>query len=132
MQNINVLVGDQSFLDFKFYAADPDITNIFSFEIVDGSLEEFHAKEQTVILSSSMAIKYFGTNQSSGKHIKIYTLGDTLLFTVAAVYKDYPQNSHEEFQSFIKFDSSSIQTLSFNPKEAGIYVKLLQGSKADV
>ena len=131
MQNVNVLVGDQSFLDFKFYAADPNITNIFSFEIVDGSLEEFHAKEQTVILSSFIANKYFGTNQSSGKHIKIYTLGDTLLFTVAAVYKDYPQNSHEEFQSFIKFDSSSIQTLSFNPNEAGIYVKLLQGSKAN-
>ncbi len=132
MQNINVLAGDQTFLDFKFYAADPDITNIFSFEIVDGSLEAFHVKEQAAILSSTMAIKYFGTNQSSGKQIKIYTLGDTLSFTVTAVYRDYPQNSHEEFQGFIKFDSSSIQTLSFNPKETGIYVKLLRGSKADV
>ena len=132
MQNVNVLVGDQSFLDFKFYAADPEITNIFSFEIVDGSLEEFHAKEQSVMLSTSMAIRYFRTSKSKGKQIKIYTLGDTLLYTVAAVYKDYPQNSHEEFQSFIKFDSSSIQTLKFNPKEAGIYVKLLRGSKADL
>ena len=131
MQNVNVLIGDQSFLDFKFYAADSDITNIFSFEIVDGSLEEFHRNGQIAMLSSSMAIKYFGTSQASGKQIKIYTLGDTLLFTVAAVYKDYPQNSHEEFQSFIKFDSVSIQTLRFDPKEAGIYVKLLRGSKVD-
>ena len=44
MQNVNVLVSGQSFLDFKFYAADPDITNIFSFEILDGSLEEFHVE----------------------------------------------------------------------------------------
>jgi putative ABC transport system permease protein len=129
MRNVNVLAGNLSFDDFNFYVADPEITDIFSFELLDGSVDEFHGKERTVMLSSSRARKFFGTNQSKGKKLKIFTLGDSLLFTVAAVYKDFPQNSHEEFNSFIRFDSSSIRSLSFNPNEVGIYVKLLQGSE---
>lgn len=99
---------------------------------MNGSLKEFQEKERTVILSSSVSNKYFGTNQSQGKKIQISTLGDTLLFTVAAVYKDYPQNSHEEFNSFIRFDSSSLKSLNYNPRNAGIYGKLLGGSKSSV
>ena len=74
------------FSSSSFMPPIPD-NKFFSFEIVDGSLEDSRAKEQTLLLSSSMAIKDFGTNQSRGKEIKIYTLGDTLLFTIAAVYK---------------------------------------------
>src|SRR5579859_122157 len=130
MDRVNVFAGDHLFGDSKFYAADPDISNIFSFDILEGSLKEFNEKERTVILSSTLANTYFGTNQSTGKKLNIYTLGDTISFTVAAVYKDYPQNSHEEFNSFVRFDSSSIQSLNFNPKEAGIYTKLLRGDKS--
>lgn len=130
LDKVNVLVGDQLFNDSKLYAADPDVSDIFSFEILDGSLKEFRETERTVILSSSEAIKYFKTNQSAGRKLKIHTLGDTILFTVAAVYRDFPQNSHEEFNSFIRFDSSFIQSLHFNPKDAGIYGKLVQGNKA--
>lgn len=105
LDKISVLVDGQSFTDSKLYAANPDINNIFSFEVLDGSLEKFSDTERAIILSSSDAIKYFATNQSAGKKLKIFTLGDTLLFTVAAVYKDYPGNSHEEFNAFIRFDS---------------------------
>jgi putative ABC transport system permease protein len=132
LDKVDVLAGDQLFNDSKFYAADPDISNIFSFDILNGSLKEFQEKERTVILSSSVSNKYFGTNQSQGKKILISTLGDKLLFTVAAVYKDYPQNSHEEFNSFIRFDSSSLKSLNYNPRNAGIYGKLLGGSKSFV
>ncbi len=132
LDKVNVLAGGQFFNDCKLYAADPDISNIFSFDIVSGSLKEFQEKERSVILSSSLSNRYFGTNQSQGKKIQISTLGDTLLFTVAAVYKDYPQNSHEEFNSFIRFDSSSLKSLNYNPRNAGIYGKLLGGSKSSV
>lgn len=132
LDKVDVLAGDQLFSDSKLYAADPYISNIFSFDILNGSLKEFQEKERTVILSSSVSNKYFGTNQSQGKKIQISTLGDTLLFTVAAVYKDYPQNSHEEFSSFIRFDSSSLKSLKFNPRNAGVYGRLLGGNKSSI
>jgi hypothetical protein len=84
LDKVNVLAGDQFFNVSKLYAVDPDIRKIFSFDILNGSLKEFQEKERTVILSSSVSNKYFGTNQSQGKKIRISTLGDTLLFTVAA------------------------------------------------
>jgi putative ABC transport system permease protein len=130
MNKVNILAGNQFFNDSKFYAADPDVSNIFSFEILQGSLKEFHEKERTVILSSTTANNYFGTSQPIGKKLKIYTLRDTILFSVAAVYRDFPQNSHEEFNSFMRFDSSSIQALNFNPGETGIYGKLFCGNKS--
>ena len=132
LDKVNVLAGDQFFNDCKLYAVDPDISNIFSFDILNGSLKEFQEKERTVILSSSVSNKYFGTNQSQGKKIQLSTLGDTLLFTVAAVYKDYPHNSHEEFNTFIRFDSSSLKSLNFNHRNAGIYGKMLGGNQYSV
>lgn len=132
LDKINVITNDQRFSDSKLYAADPDITNIFSFELLDGSLNAFHDNDRAIMLSSSTANKYFGTTQSQGKQVKIYTFSDTLLFTVAAVYKDYPQNSHEEFNSFVRFDSSAMRALHFNPQDAGMYTKLLRSDKSTI
>lgn len=130
MDEVSILVGKQIFQGQKIYAADPEITTIFSFDILHGSLNEFHGSEHTVILASSAALKYFGTIEAAGRKLKIYTLGDTLLFSVAAVYKDYPQNSHGEFKSFIRFDTLSLQSLKFNPDDAGVYGKVLHDNKA--
>ncbi len=126
LDKVTVQAGDHFFSDAKLYAADPEISTIFSFEILDGSLQAFREKERTVILSESASNKYFGTHQSQGKKIRLTTLGDTLPFTVAAVYKDFPANSHEEFTSFIRFDSASLTSLHFNPQHTGIYGKHLK------
>ena len=125
MDELTMLVQHTILHNQKFYAADPEITGILSFEILDGSLEEFKLKQQTLLLSSSASKRYFGTDRAAGKKLKIHTLGDTLLFSVAAVYKDYPKNSHEEFSCFIRYDTASIQSLKFNHRETGVYVKVL-------
>ncbi len=124
---VNVLTSGRHFDDTKFYAADPEITSIFSFEIVSGSLKEFDSLNRGVILSESEAFKYFNTKKAVGEKLSLFTFSDTVFFDVVAVYKDYPQNSHEEFNSFIKFDSIAIQALNFNPKDAGIYSKVIRG-----
>lgn len=121
MDDLSLLTEEQIFHGQKLHTADPQITDIFSFEILDGSLDEFHLKQQTILLSASYSYKYFGTEKSAGKKIRIYTLGDTLHFSVAGVYKDYPKNSHEEFNSFIRFDTTSIRALRFNPGDIAIY-----------
>ncbi|HMI67855.1 MAG TPA: FtsX-like permease family protein [Cyclobacteriaceae bacterium] len=114
----------------KIHAADPSIVNIFSFATVAGTLTEFQKKERTALLSAGAAQHYFGTAQAVGKKLKIYSLGDTVLFTVAAVFKDYPQNSHEEFNVFIRFDARAISLLGFNPGDAGVYGRVQQGNSA--
>lgn len=129
---VNGWTSHHTFRDSKFYAADTSIVSIFSFDIVNGSLKEFREKEGTLILSARTSQMYFGTPQSAGKKLHLYTWGDTLVFTVAAVYKDYPANSHEEFNSFIRLDSATLQSLHFDSQHTGVYVKVQRGSKAQV
>jgi putative ABC transport system permease protein len=111
----------------KIHAADSTIINIFSFELTGGSLKDFN---NGVLLSESAARKYFGTVEAAGSKLKIQSVGDTLSFNVAAVFKDYPQNSHEEFRVFIPFTSSSIKELGFDPYETGLYGKALESKPA--
>jgi putative ABC transport system permease protein len=127
MKELSIQVDGKTFHDSKFYAADPEITKIFSFDVLHGSLQDFQQNDRMVILSFSSAVKYFGTNQAIGKKLKINALSDTLVFSVAAVYKDFPQNSHEEFSSFIRFDSLSLKSLNFNFNATGIYGKIIRG-----
>lgn len=124
MNELSLFAEGQPFHNQKVHAADPLITDILSFEILDGSLEEFKINPQTILLSSSASKKYFRTDRAAGRKLKIHTRGDTLLFVVAAVYKDYPKNSHEEFTSLVRFDTTSIRALKFNPGDVGIYGKV--------
>ena len=107
MKDLHVEVGGQTFHNCSFYAADRAIANILTFDILYGSLDGFRHFEKKVILSSAMAKKYFGTSRAVGNKLKIFTLKDTLTFTVAAVFKDYPHNSHEAFDSFIPFNEAA-------------------------
>ncbi len=132
MKELNIQVEDKIFHDREFYAADPEITDIFSFDVLHGSIKDFQQKSRMVMLSSSTAIKYFGTSHAIGKKLNINTLSDTLIFSVAVVYKDYPQNSHESFNSFIRFDSLSVKSLNFDPNATGVYGKKLYSQRSYV
>jgi putative ABC transport system permease protein len=129
MAELNVIAGKKIFQDQKIHAADSEITSIFSFDVLDGSLSAFNEKENTVMLSSSAARQYLGTVHAAGKEIKIHSSEDTMLFSVAAVYKDYPQNSHEEFNIFARFNTGSISSLGFDHKDTGIYGRVLLRNK---
>lgn len=109
----------------KVHAADTSITSIFSFAIVDGAVENF--KANTVLLSASAAQTYFGTTNVAGKKLYFSTSPDTLTYTIAGVYKDYPQNSQEVFNVFVSFDSKSIHTLRFHADDTGVYGKMNAG-----
>lgn len=121
MDGLTILAGTQIFRSEKFHAADTEITDIFSFKILHGSIDEFKTNNHSAIVSASIALKYFATVDAAGKELKITTSGDTLIFNIVAVYKDFPHNSHEQFNSFIRFDSLSIHSLNFNPEDTGIY-----------
>lgn len=132
MEELSVRVGERLYRDQKVHAVDPTLTNIFTFDFLDGSAAEFEMGKQVVILSSTTALTYFGSSEATGKEISISSLGDTLQFRVAAVYKDFPQNSQEQFNMFIRFDESSISALSFDPQETGLYGKIIQDGLGNI
>jgi putative ABC transport system permease protein len=116
--------------DQQVHAADTSIADIFSFNIVDGAADTFKKQVRTVLISASVASQYFGDAGVAGKRIQLFTLGDTITYTVAAVFVDFPHNTHEPFNIFIGYDSAALETLKFNAGDMGVYGRITKGSVA--
>ncbi|MGC1242775.1 MAG: ABC transporter permease [Chryseosolibacter sp.] len=126
MKEVTLISGDETFRNQKIHAADPSISAIFSFEIIDGDSERFTFSDGiTGMISSRAAQRYMGTSQAAGKKIRLYSSSDTIEVRIAAVFKDFPKNSHEDFDIFIVFDPSVIRALDFDPSETGVYGRAL-------
>lgn len=118
------VVSQQPIHDKKVHAIDTSLLDIFSFVPIDGAIKNFRNNRNSALLSEKAALQFFGTTHASGKSFDINTLSDTLSYQVAAVFQNFPSNSHEDFDVFIPFEVNQLKSLSFNPDEFGIYGKL--------
>lgn len=131
MNSVTVEANDRTFSDQKIHAADTNITRIFSFSIAHGQPDNFKSSTEIVaLLSARAAQRYTGSVNATGKRIKLYTFGDTLTVRIAAVFKTFPSNSHEDFDVLIAWQPEAIRTLSFNADETGVYGKTVVQSPA--
>ncbi len=83
--------GENSFNERSALFADPEFFSFFSFPLAQGDPEFSLPDPHTVAISESAAQKYFGTGNPLGRQLEI---GDGLMFSVTAVYKDFPVNSN--------------------------------------
>jgi len=131
MNGVTVKAGAKTFEAQKIHAVDGSIIKIFSFDILHGRVEDLNTSSEVVaILSERAATLYTGTADAGGKRIKLYTFGDTLTIRIAAVFKTFPSNAHEDFDMLISYQPGAIQTLSFNTLETGVYGRTLVSSPA--
>jgi putative ABC transport system permease protein len=125
LNDVSVTASGKSLYSQRIYAADATIDEIFSFETTDGNIDNFNESNGVVaILSRRLASQYFGENPPVGKTIRLTTFGDTLSVAVVAVFNDFPSNTHENFDFFIRYDSSAIAALNFDPDQASVYARL--------
>lgn len=85
-----ITAGENKLVETKVFWADPGIFEIFDIQAVAGDLNTSLSQPNTVALSRSTAIRYFGTSNPVGKTIKIDRM-DPL--EVRAVFEDFPANS---------------------------------------
>lgn len=132
IMNSLTVAGDAEGIFYgKVHAADGAIKDIFSFKVLDGSIEDFAKSDRQAILSSSIAQRIFGSVEVNGKNINVYSAEDTVQLQVAAVYEDFPHNSHETFNIFIRFEKETVQSLGFSARESGIYGRAFGGDIAN-
>lgn len=84
----------------------PSAIDIFSIKIKSGDVKNALAEPFTMIISESTAIKYFGKEDPIGKVLHLRGSGDVHDYTVTAVMKDQPLNSH--YRNDILLSLSSI------------------------
>lgn len=80
------------------YFADSAVLDVFSLKIVDGDRKQALATDGTMVITQSMAKRYFGTESAVGK---VFKFDNNEELQVAAVIGDLPQNSHLKFDYLI-------------------------------
>jgi putative ABC transport system permease protein len=82
---------NKTFVEERFFAADSTIFDVFTFPFLLGDPKTALTQPNTVVVTESMAHKYFGNEDPIGK---ILNTGKKDNFVVTGVIKDIPQNSH--------------------------------------
>ncbi len=90
------------FVEEKLTYADPSFFNIFSFPLIEGDANKVLSAPQTVIISTSIAKKYFDNQEAVGKLLNI---GEAEPFRVDGVFEDMPENSHLQFDFILSYQT---------------------------
>ncbi len=86
----SVRANDQNYTEDLFFWVDRELLDIFDIQLVKGNATDALDRPNTVILSESVAQKYFDQENPIGKSILVEN-GKQLEIT--GVYKDFPANS---------------------------------------
>ena len=82
------------FNETKGYFADPSFIKMFHLDISKGNPNTALIAPDEMILSESMAKKYFGNEDPLGKTLSVREPGHVQTYNITGVFKDYPKNSH--------------------------------------
>lgn len=104
-----IRAGENAFVEERFFMADPEVFDIFSWEIIEGDSKEALSEADGVILSASTAKRYFGEQSALGKELEMEIAGMEFDLQVRGVMQDMPANSH--FQ--VDFLTSMIPVVQF-------------------
>ena len=94
----NVLLSNDEknvkFNEEKGYFADPSFLDMFSIKLAKGNPKTALDAPDKLLLSESMARKYFGNEDPLGKRLMLRDPNYTRTLEVSGVFKEFPPNSH--------------------------------------
>ena len=127
--NTYVRYEDRQFKEEGFIWADPAIFKIFTIPIVSGDPESVLKEKNTVVLTPTMAMKYFGNNDPVGKMI---TLEDGSLYKITGIVEEMPANSNIHYDFIASFQSlSKSRDPDWYDTAVHTYILLRDGFPAD-
>ena len=118
--------GDIEFTEEDIYFADSTFFDIFTYETLEGSTDGALDKPNSIVLTETMAGRYFSGGQAVGNTLKV---GEEL-YTVTAVIEDVPGNSHILFDGFVSWNSRPAQMGSWGNFGVFTYLLLQEGEDA--
>lgn len=94
-----VNVDDKAFADVRMFFADPAVFDVFTLPIVHGNTSALNELNNAVV-TESLALKLFGEVDARGKTFRFF---DDQVFSVSAVIRDLPENSHLQFDFLLPY-----------------------------
>ncbi|HDJ32824.1 MAG TPA: FtsX-like permease family protein [Bacteroidetes bacterium] len=117
------------FIEENFYYADSGFFSIFSLPLLQGNPSSVLSAPRSVVLTESMARKYFGDRDPVGQTLHINNQDE---YTVTGICTDIPTNSHMDFDllaSYSTIDSGVRRNWGSNMLDS--YVLLQEGTHPD-
>lgn len=131
--NTLIRAAGEVYMEPVVYAADPDVFQILSFEPVSAGITAFLQEPNSVAISESLALKYFGKSDVAGEMIDFR---NQHAMTVSGVFKDMPDNSHFTADLFVNFET--LMTLQnerldrWNSNSYYTYIRVSENADADL
>jgi len=99
-----VKVNNQTYKEKHTLFADSNFFSNFSFHLLKGDSKTVLDLNNSVVISASLAKKYFGNENPIGKTIEL-NLDTMLLYTVTGIAEDAPQNSSIQYDLVVPIES---------------------------
>lgn len=109
--------GVQTTFNEKTRRITPSFTNIFHFDMFDGS-DKVLAQPDKILIPKSMAQKFFGNESAIGKQI----VSSSVTMIVGGVYKDFPENS--SIKNVVYSSIPDKETGGFGQLNYNAYIKI--------
>ncbi|MDA3953757.1 MAG: ABC transporter permease [Bacteroidales bacterium] len=95
---------DNDFFKEKGAGVDDSFFKIFNIPFILGDKNEAFSNLESIVISESIAKRYYGTINPLGKILKLKGYGDTYkTVTVTGVFKDFPSNSSIKLDFMVPF-----------------------------
>ncbi|MCB0852129.1 MAG: ABC transporter permease, partial [Bacteroidetes bacterium] len=96
--------GDKRFEENRMAIVEENFLDVFSFSLISGKRSEVLKGTNKVVISESIASKYFGTEDPVGK---IFQIDDgQIQLQISGVMEDMPSNSHFHFDFLISGETA--------------------------
>lgn len=94
--------ADKAFTESQIFFADSNFLEVFDFTLLEGNRSLALDQPNSLLITQSMAKKYFGDEDPIGKVLRFQETQD---LQVAGVLEDAPLNAHFQFDAIISFSS---------------------------
>ena len=103
LNNATIKVGNEFFREEKLFSVDPSFLQLFNCTLLLGNKQNVLANPYEVVLTKSMALKYFGKTDIVGESISISAFDQPL--KVTGLVADAPSNTHFKFNMLVSYAS---------------------------
>ncbi|HNC48823.1 MAG TPA: ABC transporter permease, partial [bacterium] len=103
-QDAVILAGEKKFTEPDLMFAEPDVFDLLSIELLNGSPANALKNPTDAVLSEASARAYFGHTDVIGQSIRVRINTRYADFKITGVFKNYPSNSHFYTNVLLGFD----------------------------
>ncbi|MEL7530288.1 MAG: ABC transporter permease [Bacteroidota bacterium] len=123
-----IRIDQQKFRAPSTFMTDAEVFDVFDFQLIHGNPATALKEPHSIVLTKSIAHKYFGEKNPVGE--ELFIVGDytteEVLYTVTGVMADLPSNTHMPVNILLSFPNSEARSWW-----AYVYILLQEGSEIE-